>query len=364
MIPGDPSGVVPVPRPAAPAPLETVTDPRLQAFQRNLAAQLGKTMQGQVLSRLADGSFVVSVAGIPARMQLPPGFPAGAEVALTLVAVTPRPTFQIGPDAGRTFATATPASQALLAYLEGGAPATTLSRAERVLVQAQQAKSAPPAQAAGGALLSSAGKAIGEVLAAAAKAGTPVVAASASAPLLAAPTADPARIATALQQGVDKSGLFYESHVAEWAQGQRTLSELAAEPQMALGFSAQPGDPTTAQFVNLQLATAEQARIAWQGPLWPGQDLQWDVQRDDGRGQGDGEPRAERWHSRLRLRFAALGELAAQLELSGGQLHLRLQTGSGAAGALLHAHAASLASALDAAGTPLASFVVQETEPT
>ena len=52
-------------------------------------------------------------------------------------------------------------------------------------------------------------------------------------------------------------------------------------------------DPAAAQLVNQQLATQEQARVAWQGQVWPGQDMHWEIQKDApdaerGRAGGDG----------------------------------------------------------------------------
>jgi hypothetical protein len=159
---------------------------------------------------------------------------------------------------------------------------------------------------------------------------------------------------------MEKSGLFYESHVAEWAQGARTQAELAAEPQ-ARGM-APPSDPATAQLINLQLNAHEQARVAWQGQLWPGQDLHWEIEREapsddaDGRA-GQGEADRASWQSSLTLRFGRLGEVAAKVVLSGGQLHIRLDAPASAR-ALLEAGSGRLADALDAAGTPLSTLAI------
>jgi hypothetical protein len=202
------------------------------------------------------------------------------------------------------------------------------------------------------------------MLAAAAKA-DPMTGLVSHAPVLGGPSADPAAIAAGLQQSVGKSGLFYESHVAEWAQGTRPLAELAAEPQQQAARNAdKPAltDPATAQFINLQLATHEQARIAWQGQLWPGQELRWEIARDAperdqaGREAGDGDG-AGSWQSSLKLRLGKLGEVAAKVVLSGGQLHIRLDAPESAR-ELLEAGSARLAEALDAAGTPLTTLAI------
>jgi len=360
--------------PTAPArPAEGLADPRQQALQRALAPQLGKALHGEVLTKLTDGSFVVKVANIPTRMLLPPGAKVGADVPLTLVSVQPRPTFQIGTgsalfsEAGPPLPEgADPAKAPLL--MREGATAANVGRATALLQAAAAGAAALPGGAeAQNTTLSRTGQAIGSVLAAAAKAESPQTAALGRAPIVGAPTADAAGIARGLEQAVGKSGLFYESHVAEWAQGSRALAELNAEPQQQAAREGQrlaATDPATAQFINLQLATQEQAQLAWQGNLWPGQPMQLDVGREvdnEQEGQGDGEPAGERaWHSRLRLDFPGLGHLDARLTLVNGTLQLRVAASDDSA-ALLRRNQPSLAGALDAAGTPLAAFEVRST---
>jgi fluoride ion exporter CrcB/FEX len=53
-------------------------------------------------------------------------------------------------------------------------------------------------------------------------------------------------------------------------------------------------------------------------------------------------------------------QLAASVVLAGDQLHIQLDAGSAATGALLRAHGAGLAEALAAAGTPLATLAVND----
>jgi hypothetical protein len=373
MLPRDPLSLTPV---ARTGPVLPVADPRQQAFQRALAGQLGKAMQAEVLSKLSDGSYVVRVAEMAARIPLPPNVQIGAQVPLTLVALNPRPTFQVATgQGGQAFAEAGPPlpegaslESAPLAWLEGR-QAAALTRASALLAGAQAlpASGGAAGEPGAGASLSKAGKALGDVIAAALASDTPQTAAVGRTPLLGAPGADAAAIAAALRQGMEKSGLFYESHVAEWASGARAQTELAAEPQ-ARGM-APPTDPATAQLINLQLNAHEQARVAWQGQLWPGQEMRWEIERHapddehDGRegGDGDGDGNAGHaiWQSNLTLRFGRLGEVAAKVVLSGGQLHIRLDAPA-AARALLEGGSGRLAEALDAAGAPLSTLAIHD----
>ena len=348
--------------PVTPArPAEQAADPRQQAFAREMAPLLGKAIQGAVQARLLDGTFVVKFADTQARMQLPPGAQVGADVPMTLVGLHPRPTFQVGSQTTTVFAEAGPAPQedadgahAPLSYREGAA----VGRASALLASA----AALGAQAfAGGTeakntTLSPTAQALAGVLAAAQKADSQLSAIVGRAPLVGGPGADPAALAAGLQQAFGKSGLFYESHVAEWARGALPLSELAAEPQQQAaqgGVRPNPQDPATAQFISMQLAAQEQSQLAWKGQLWPGQPMEWDVQRE---AHGDGGGEQAIWHSRLRLRFPQLGELEAQLRMVNGALQVQFAAADNATAGLLREHMPQLASALDAVGTPLAGF--------
>jgi len=326
-----------------------VADARQEAFRRTLSAMLGQSIYAQVLSRLEDGSFLVKVAGTPARMQMPPGVQVGDAVPMTVLAASPRPTFQLDSGAGPAIhaAWADPSGAAALRAGPASAYLDALTLAERP---------APHESLSQSASLSPTARVIASVLHAAG--GAPGAAALlGSAPLVGAAPPVPQQLAQQLQQVIAQSGLFYESHVAEWAEGRRRLADLAREPQM----QARPGSPThdqqAAKFVNMQLASQEQARIAWQGELGRGQPLEWDVHRDPPGQQGhEGGAARPAWRSGLRLRFPRLGDIAATVVLCGDQLHLRLQAGSDDAGGMLRAHAHALASALDAAGMPPATL--------
>ncbi len=402
--------------PARPAP--GVGDARQEALTRVLAAEVGKSMQVAVLSRFTDGTFLVRVAGEQARMSLPQGAQAGTEVPMTLISITPRPQFRLdtgqpGQLPGQPPATPqTPlpggAAQAAPLPLPGAAVPERAPLPPPVLPPAlpqaapQESKGAPSANMAGRTTSLAAtllGKSpmtasadlpkldantlparisnTGQLLARILDIGHPV---SGKAPAIAgaAPLIDPkngvppaAELARKLEQSISGSGVFYESHVAEWADGKRPLSELQREPQMQQAMStsgAKPGSAAelaSAQLINLQLTTQEQARVTWQGQLAPGQDLQWEIHKDapEQRGRGAGEDSAPVWRSGMRLRFPLLGEIEATIVTTGDKVHIELRTASTGTGEALRARAGELTSALDVSGTALASLVIRTPEP-
>ncbi|MYM38413.1 flagellar hook-length control protein FliK [Duganella qianjiadongensis] len=184
---------------------------------------------------------------------------------------------------------------------------------------------------------------------------------------------EPAQLAQTLQSTIEDSGLFYESHVAAWSRGERTLEQLQREPQMqqarassassAAAEAASLPDRSAAQQINQQLLAHEQGRVQWQGEAWPGQPMQWEIQRQSerqprGQSPAGQEPTAV-WRSSLRLRFAALGELSATITMVGQQVHLQLQTDDAASGATLRAQADVLEQSMAAAGIALSSCNIQ-----
>ena len=375
----DAIGMTPLTPVKATRAADAVADPRQAEFQRSLQGLIGKSMQGQVLARMGDGSYLVRVAGTPARMQLPAGAQLGAEIPLTLIGINPRPSFQIGnprdqaanplltyadadaePDAAETRGPQAGAAQA--GTRTGSAAATLLSRAPLTpsnLLPALAGDTPAPE-------LSTTARAISSVLVQAESVpGAPVTLVGKT-PLMATPRADPAQVAQKLRDTVGSSGLFYESHVAEWAEGKRPLASLLLEPQMqkaAQGDMARTGtDLASAQLINLQLHTHEQARVQWQGEAWPGQKMQWDISQDAPEGQQhagtEGDEEATAWRSNVRFQFPLLGDLAAHVVLQGGRVAIQLQAGSEGSADTLRQHAARLEASLDAAGWPLSSLTI------
>lgn len=85
-----------------------------------------------------------------------------------------------------------------------------------------------------------------------------------SAPVWSQPSAPvPQQLAAALARTVATSGLFYESHLSQFASGARTLAELAQEPQARLG----PLQQTHPELLNNRAAPQAGSLAALQGSI-------------------------------------------------------------------------------------------------
>ena len=343
---------IPSPGVSAPLPIrplaapERTADPRTEAFERALSTMLGSKVPVSVLSRLGDGSFMVRVADMQVRMALPPGTQPGAELSMKVLAASPQPTFQLG-DAtlhgtpvplsaqSASLAAAVAAATSPLTQAGGQHETADLSPAARLLAQVLQGANAAPGAAS----------------------------VTGTTPLVPQGAPDPAQLASQLKQAIAKSGLFYESHVAEWAEGKRPLSDLLGEPQAQKAPGTPPTDPALARMINMQLAGQEQGQINWQGQLAPGQAFEWKVTREGEQGsRGQGEPGQEPgWQSGLRLRFARLGEVKASITLRGKHVQIDLQAAPEVL-APLREGAPRLQDALAASGSELAALRIHGTD--
>jgi hypothetical protein len=115
--------------------------------------------------------------------------------------------------------------------------------------------------------------------------------------------------------------------------------------------------------INQQLHAHEQQRVQWQGEAWPGQPMQWDVQREerdarDGRRSQEEREADTVWRSGVRFSLPMLGKVAASVTLVGDQVHLQLAAGSDGSADTMRAWAGELQRALEAAGSPLASLSI------
>jgi hypothetical protein len=353
------TGVNPAAPVAATVSVLPTADSRQDDFQRSVQRTMGQQLQGNILSRLSDGSFLVKIAGTAARMMLPAGAEVGDSLPMTLVSTGPRPTFLLGTDASGV--------TARLAAQQGDTTAAVASKA--ALVNLETLSTSLPATT-GNAILSDAGRLINQLLSAAQQSGAPN-AVLGKEPLVKSPAAGTDQIASALQNALTASGVFYESHVVGWADGNRTLSDLLKEPQAQLAqLSANTGKadaslpPDLAQLVNVQLNTLENQRLQWQGEIWPGQAMNWEISKDaPDKGSEDGtSEKNETWQSAVRFNLPSLGTVSASIQLVGEHLQIHVRTSTEETASSLRTHAGKLADALGAAGTFLDSLTVKQDE--
>jgi hypothetical protein len=137
---------------------------------------------------------------------------------------------------------------------------------------------------------------------------------------------NPQQLVYDLKFAVTKSGLFYESHLSDLVQSGQNLSSVKVEPQNQNNYSI-------AALVSQQLTVLENQRLSWQGEVWPGQKMSWDVQLerrdavDKDAHQASGNAKSESIDaitSELNLVLPKLGKVAIKLNLSEGRLRVRL----------------------------------------
>uniref|UniRef100_UPI0028C493EB flagellar hook-length control protein FliK n=1 Tax=Accumulibacter sp. TaxID=2053492 RepID=UPI0028C493EB len=225
-------------------------------------------------------------------------------------------------------------------------------------------------------------------------------------PLAANPPRSGQDLVPLLKQAIIQSGMFYEAHQAEWVEGRYSKAQLLQEPQGKLppatppaqqaappgtepanvartaaaessvpaqtitaeaankataqpAQPAQPGQliaPQVQTLVQHQLEAFASQNFSWQGQLWPGQQIHWQIESEaDGREQGGDNP-SEKWQTRLRLTLPRLGEVDARLRIEGQQITLTMIADNAETRTLLSGDAATLRSQLEEAGLNLASL--------
>jgi len=144
------------------------------------------------------------------------------------------------------------------------------------------------------------------------------------------------RLALQLKDAVEFSGVFYESHLAQWADDVRPRALLAHEPQSRWPVAAEiaqqtaipaPAADYAAPVLRQQLEVLDTGRFVWIGDLWPGQRASLVIEEDDTPSHAHGEhaSHAPRWRMRIALEFAELGPVEGTLSLAGDTLDLLLR---------------------------------------
>jgi hypothetical protein len=143
-------------------------------------------------------------------------------------------------------------------------------------------------------------------------------------PVQVGPVLPVAEVAARLRREVERSGLFFESHLAQWARGERSVDEMRAELLHLAADGSFASGKTGAQVildgapqrVAGQLRLLEDPCIAINGAAWPGQPMQMLIEREPPpRGAAPGLPTVFGAH--LRLVLPRLGSIEVHLRLAG-----------------------------------------------
>lgn len=119
-----------------------------------------------------------------------------------------------------------------------------------------------------------------------------------------------------------------------------------------------PGD--LAPIVQQQLDALATQTFAWQGQVWPGQQMHWEIDNQGDNGPRDGETSAGRWQTRLKLDLPRIGSIAASLVLHpGNEVGIEISTPDGTTRDTLTAAATLLQQQFASAGLKLTGFSVR-----
>ncbi len=334
----------------------------------------GERYTAKVQEQIANGRFLVLIRDQKLDLNLPRNTQPGQNIELRFVSADPRLTFV---QAGEPLPSGQ--SQAAVNLSDGGRYLNALlDRVKDLATRQPQSQSQTSTSTQGQA--------------------APIINAK---PIIDGAPPPLQQFAALLKDTVIKSGLFYESHQAQWAAGDRPLTELLREPQGRLSepraFTAaqqaanaaqptlaftplgqapkvdlpnpltpvlsnststqEPVHPQTAPLVQQQLETLDQRQLLWQGQVWPGQDMRWQIEERSAR---EGEQDAEReWQTRLELSLPHLGQVSALLKFTPQGIRIELATPTQDTAQALQSAGALLNQGMERAGLHLIEMKVE-----
>lgn len=278
----------------------------------------GKRFLATVGAQLANGNFKVSIADQALQMRLPENIRPGDKMTLVLIAREPQLKFLLQNEA----------------FLNTTKNPSNISATGRFI----------------GLLAQDSAKATNQ---------QPL---TSTAPILTNPPTNDVETPVLLQKALSQSGLFYESHQAQWVTGKKTLSQLQQEPQGKLNAAATTSaialttteSSVHAQSLHLvqhQLTTLESGQIVWRGEIWPEQFMDWNItEHTPNENKQDTEESSLQWQTQLRLTLPNLGEITATLVFSAEEVRIKLHTPRPETTELLRNNQSPLANALVASG--------------
>lgn len=412
--------------------LKTSAPPLLEVSQQQLELpQLvpGQKVPAHVIANLPNGRFQVLVADKMLDMNLPRNTQPGDTLELAFVTAKPRLTFVLASDLANAAGIGNAANPI-------AKPQVSLSETARFLGGLLEKITQPETRQASASNIAHV------------------------APLLPGAPAKTLDFAQALRGALTQSGLFYESHQAQWVTGQRPLTDLLREPQGRLspaassllppesgagkashlnmpipltskdttvlqshqdalsgtplaatptpampgtkaaelqaayspqaqvvgrnevpgvkpdmqaqpsplflnqndisplaGASTQPAHPETLPIVRQQLEALDSRQVMWQGQVWPGQTMEWQIEERGARVPGS-ETIMPEWQTSLHLVLPQLGEISARLTLHPNGIRVRLDATDPASASLLARQRTALQQGMETSGLQLVEMKV------
>ncbi|OIR11444.1 flagellar hook-length control protein FliK [mine drainage metagenome] len=322
--------------------------------------EIGQKVQGAVQAQVAPNTFNVRVADQLLQMQLPNFIRPGDTIILQVASLQPRLTFTL---AASSNPVSTPES---------------LSAASRLLSSLSQ----QPLERSYVRPIQSAPLWTGEQV-----------------------QPDTTQLAGKLHDALSHSGLFYESHQAQWIAGTRPTTQLLQEPQNQLAqFQPKPAQPQPDQqmpaqsqqapiakgmessnpisnaaagseqrntvahipdhlqtLVQQQMNALETHQVLWQGQVWQGQEMRWEV-REESQPRNAQPQESGQWTTRIDLDLPHLGSISAQLNFSGNALKLSFSAPDAQTRAMLNSASSQLIAALAERGINVTHSQISQNE--
>jgi hypothetical protein len=295
--------------------------PEVESQQRagqQLQLNPGQQVKAEILANLPNNLYLARIAGEMFKLEIPLNVQPGETMEMTFVSADPRITFQI--------------------YRPEGGESVSLSTMGKWL--SSVSRDVPSLPANQGTLLES-------------------------------PEQGPALLGERLKAALTQSGLFYESHLAQWASGGLQLAELLKEPQGKLSRvirgEASPDDASEAEqagiadsstlsLVKEQLLLLNSGVLSWKGEAWPGQGMGLAITaRDAEEGGTDVE-------ATLSLALPQLGGIEARLRFGAEGFFVDFVCERPGTAAILKGGGGELRSALASSGLQLTRMVAKDGE--
>lgn len=303
----------------------------------------GQKYQALIETRLLNGNSRVLVAGKLLQMHLPDNFQPGNKLELVFISQEPRLKFLILNEAP----------------LDTGKNNTSISTTGRFL----------------GALMQDTLKQTPASI-------TPTntvttLSLTSPTPILAGPSINSTELPGLLQKAIVQSGLFYESHQAQWVNGENTLENLQQEPQGKLvlvtadlpaakvAASALLGPEMsvhtqTIPLVQQQLTTLETGHLFWRGEIWQGQPMEWDINEHSQEKEKENESdQVAQWRTQLRLSMPQLGDITATITLNAQGINIKINTSQQDTARLLKSNQSPLTMDMQLVGLNIQAVEVQ-----